>query len=194
MILLKMLLSIVVLHVLWLGSVLSLHSPSQVISPRMILRTPPLGHCPHSCFSAKSMPTVSPITTARAVHLASHSLTSLARGIGGRWQLAGRVFAATRGRPSLSSATQQPHRGIYRARRGRLQHSCHPHPVSLRPLEAVSESSSRSWRSHTEQSSSAFRSQRIVVAAVDSMLRTDLADLEPQEDAPKRVLWCKPMS
>ena len=108
MILLKMLLSVLVLHFLWLGSVLS---PSHFISPRMILRTPPLGHCPHSCSSAKSMPTVSPITTARAVHLVSHSL---ARGIGGRWQLAGRVFAATGGRTSRSSVTQQPHRVIYR--------------------------------------------------------------------------------
>ena len=45
-----------------------------------------------------------------------------------------------------------------------------------------------------EQSSSVFRSQRIVASVVDLVLRTELADLEPQEDAPKRVLWCKPMS
>ena len=38
------------------------------------------------------------------------------------------------------------------------------------------------------------RSQRIVAAAVDSMLCTELADLEPQEYSPKRVLWYKPMS
>ena len=159
-----MLLSILVLHFLWLGSVLS---PSHFISPRMILRTPPLGHCPHSCSSAKSMPTVSPITTARAVHLVSHSL---ARGIGGRWQLAGRVFAATGGRTSRSSATQQPHRVIYRVRRGRLQHSCHPHPVSVLPLEA-------------EQSSSAFRGH----SASSPLPSTRCCVLSWQTSSPKNI-------
>jgi hypothetical protein len=37
--------------------------------------------------------------------------------------------------------------------------------------------------------------QRVVGTAVDSVLRTEMGSLEPQEeDAPKRVLWYKPMS
>ena len=37
--------------------------------------------------------------------------------------------------------------------------------------------------------------QRVVATTDDSVLRTEMADLEPQEeDAPRRDLWVKPMS
>ena len=37
--------------------------------------------------------------------------------------------------------------------------------------------------------------QRIIASAEDSVLRTEMTNLESQEeDAPKRVLWFKPMS
>ena len=37
--------------------------------------------------------------------------------------------------------------------------------------------------------------QRVVATADDSVLRTEMADLEPQEeDSPKRDLWFKSMS
>ncbi len=39
------------------------------------------------------------------------------------------------------------------------------------------------------------RAQRIVATAADSVLRTEMTDLEPQEqNAPQRVLWYKPMA
>jgi hypothetical protein len=92
--------------------------------PRMILGTTIFGRRPHSFSSVKSMPPSCPITTARTVHL-----PSLAREL---------VAAAARGTSFQSnrrpSETQQSHRGLDRAGRGHLQHSCPTHIRSQRRL------------------------------------------------------------
>ena len=49
--------------------------------------------------------------------------------------------------------------------------------------------------SHRAEQLRLRRPQCIVATAVDSVLCTEMTDLEPQEEgAPKRVLWCKPMA
>jgi hypothetical protein len=49
--------------------------------------------------------------------------------------------------------------------------------------------------SHRTELLSLYSQQRIVATVEDSVLRTEMADLESQEeDAPKRILFFKPMS
>ena len=172
MILLKMLLSILVLHVLLLGLALS---------PR--IARPWVLQDDLADSSSWSLP---PLVLLREIHanrLANYDCKGSApcqsqSGTGYRWTLAARRtgFRSNR-RPDLSffrnSTTSSSH----------IPCKERTPPTFLSPPSSLSPSTG----SRAEQLRLP-RSQRIVAAAVDSMLCTELADLEPQEYSPKRVL------